>query len=708
MRRSIRPLNLASLSLSSLLLLGCRTPSSKIPLEKLSADDQEQSRGEARETVEPLPVERPADLLPPEVSVLAEAIEPAALLALLGPLDKYPELDMARAQVRDQLGGDILDPQQWAQLGFDSHGPAGVAILDIPSFSFVFYLSLTDEAKFEQTLLRFVDMVGAREDFSSTEVAGSRVYRLGRRASVVVRDRIALLLISDDPDEVPRDYVVTAATIDPRESLGHGERFVWARQQLQPADDGMLFFNPPELITQIQRNDNGGSDYGVRYAEDELARARAAGEPADAIREREARLDEERRWQREREARRAGERELARAVFGSINVFVGAADLRKDGITAHARALIPSPSVLRRLLLPPEHESPLLTALAEPPLFALDGRVDLQVLLELLELFARADGETLDAINRKILAETGVDVVASLIPTLSGEAGIIVTQARKVDSKRLGEVPKSLGVAGYAGLKNPDAIRKLLDQVARDKLLGGALVRAKRGDGWVVHVPDWHDVELTIVGDRLVVSTDTKLATRIRNAERGAQADALAAADHPLRGALTNPAARMYWRMIGFVLLDAREPWKQDAESMLYDFNSHPVLTPDEAAKVPRSKEYKKKLAELDKAVAEFDAYNLRRAQRQLEQELKFAEGLGDLGLQVEPLTDGLGFAANWRFASGFTPLEFGALWFRASSFDDDWAEYERLSNRTYTLVDELRVIRQADLDAAAAKRAPN
>jgi hypothetical protein len=224
----------------------------------------------------------------------------------------------------------------------------------------------------------------------------------------------------------------------------------------------------------------------------------------------------------------------------------------------------------------------------------------------------------------------------------------------------------------------------------------------------VLHVPKWHDVELSIVGDRLVVSTEAKLATRIRNAERGAQADALATADHPLRGTLTNPAVRVYWRMIGFVLLDAREPWKQDAESMLYDFNSHPVLTPDEAAKVPRSKEYKKKLAELDKAIADLDAYNLRRAQRQLEQELKFAEGLGDLGLQVEPLTDGLAFAANWRFANGFTPLELGALWFTATSSDDDWAEYERLNNRTYELVSELRMIRQADLDAAAAKRAPN
>jgi hypothetical protein len=697
---------LVSCSFAVLGLLACRTPSSKIPLEKLSADEQGDQQGETREAIEPLPVERPTDLLPPEVAVMAEAIDPSALLALLGPLDKYQELDSARAELRGQLGADIFDAEQWDELGIDSHKPAGIGMLDVASEAFFAYLSLVDEAKFEQTLLRVVDMVGAREEFASTEVAGSRVYRLNREVNVVVRDRIALLLFADDPDAVPRDYVVTAATIDPRESLGHSEQFVWARQQLQAADDGMLFINPPELLAQIGR-EQSNDDYGVRYAEEELARARAAGESPQVIRDREARLEEERRWQREREAERAGERELVSALFGSITGFVGAADLRNDGIVAHARLLIPSPSLLRRMFLAPEHESPLLTALGEPPVFALDGRVDLQVLLEAVELIARAEGQTLDTLNREIKVETGVDVVLGVIPTLTGEGGIMLTETRKPDVKKLGEVQKSLGLAGHAGLKDPEAMRRLLDGIARDKLLAGALARSKRGDGWVLSVPKWREVELSIVGDRLVVATDSKLAGRIRNAERGSQADALALTEHPLRGPLANPAARMYWRMIGFVLLDSREPWKQDAESMLYDMNTHHSLTPDEAAKVPRSRDFKNKLGELQKAVDDLNAYNVRRAQREFEQELALAEGFGDLGMQVEPLVDGLGLTANWRFAKGTTPLELGFMVFRIDS-GTDWDEYERLNTRTYELVNELRAIRQADLDAAAANRKPN
>src|SRR5690606_982119 len=395
-------LGLASISFATVGLLACRTPSSKIPLDRLTTDEQEQSKGETREAIEPLPVERPTDLLPDEVAVMAEAMDPAALLQLLGPLDKHEWLDRGRVELRNLLGADIFDAEQWDELGLDSHGPAGIGLLDVESGAAFAYVSLVDEGAFERTLQRLVDAFGARDEFGSTEVRGVRVHRLGRNVNLVVREQVAMVLFVKDPEVAPRDFVVTAATIDPRESLGHSERFVWARQQLQPADDGMLFVNPPMLLEQLERERSDGMDYGLRYAEDELVRARQAGASPEVIRELEARIDEERRWQRERQAQKAGERELVQAFFGSITAVVGGADLRADGIIAHGRLLIPSPSVLRRMFLPPEHESPLLTALGEPPLFALDGRVDLQVLLEAVELIARADGETLASINREI------------------------------------------------------------------------------------------------------------------------------------------------------------------------------------------------------------------------------------------------------------------------------------------------------------------
>ncbi len=699
-------LQFAAGSLALLASLACRPPSSKIPIEKLQGDDAQQSQGEARELLEPLPVERPTDLLPAEVPVLAEASDPAQVLALISALDKYPEFAMVRTELRDRLGADPLDPQDWATLGFDVHGPAGFGLIDVESGAGFAYLTLADEAKFEETLARIIALDEPNEDYVRMEIDGARVHRLGRKASVVVRERVMMLLLVDDPDEAPRDYVVSAATLDPRESLGHSERFAWARAQLKQVDDGYVFLNPASLLAQYERQQQQRRSYGLRYAEEELARARKVGEPPEVIREYEAQVERERSWERERQARDAAGRELVNALFGSLGAFVAAADLRDDGIVAHARALFPGDSLLRRLFVVPERESPLISALAEAPIYLADGRVDLQVMLEALALLARAEGGSLDELNREFMRETGIDLITGLIPALSGEGGFALTQDKRPDPKRLAEVRESLGVAAYLGLREPDAIRKLLDQVAQDKRMGGALVRAKRGDGWVLRVPDWREVELAIVGDRLVAATDSKLAARVRDAERGALGEALSA-EHPLQGPIPTPAARMYGRFVGFAFVEAREPWRQDAEAMLYDMNSHHALNPDEAAKVPRSREFKKKFAELEEVVDELQEIQLRQAQRDFEQLLEYTEKLGDIGWQLEPVGDGLAFAGQWRFAPGMTPLELSYELYRDMGRGNDQADYERVSSKAWALVDELRVIRQADLDAAAAKKSP-
>ena len=693
--------------LAPLLLLGttaCRTPSSHIPIETLRGDDStDEAAGEARPAVDPLPVERPTDLLPAEVPVFAEALDPAAVLAMFAPLDAYPDVARVRAEAASMLGGDLLDPNQWATLGLDSRRPAGVGMLDLSAQGMFAYVSLTDASKFEATLMRFADAVGAREELSAMEVGFGRVYRFGNELHIVVREGVAVLLFVDRPDEAPRDYVVSVATMDPRDSLGRSDKLGWARAQLLGEDDGMIYVDPGSLLAQIQREDLESSDYGVRYAEEELARARAAGESADYIRELEARVDEERRWQREREQRDKGARELANQLIGSIETVVAAADLQDDGIVGHARVKMSGTNLLRRMFVAPERESPLLTALDDAPVFVADGRVDVQVVLELVELFARAEGESLASVNAELTRELGIDVIGGLVPAFTGEGGFAITQTGKPDPKKLAEVPKSLGLAGHLGLRDPEPVRRLFDALARDKRAGGALTRGKRADTWTLDVPEWRKVELSIVGDRLIASTDAKFPKRVRDAERGSFAAGLSSA-HPLQGPNPNPVQRLYGRWVGLLLAETHEPWTQDPAAFLYDLDNHAVLSPEEAAKVPHSKDYKRKRAELDRAVAALDRYNRERAQTRFEAGLKFAESLGDAGIQLELVADGLAFTGQWRFAPGTTPVGLG---YQAFAFDSgqDWAEYDRLNADIYMLADELRAIRMSDLDAAANKR---
>jgi hypothetical protein len=684
-------------SVVALTALGCRTPSSKIPLESLAADTSTDASGESREAVEPLAVEGPSDLLPAEVPVLAEAIDPAAVLALLAPLDNEPFFSQARAELARELGGDLLDASQWDALGLDSHAPAGIGLLDIGAAAGFAYLSLTDEARFEATLRRFATMVGVSEQMSSLDVGWARVHRLNREVHVVVRERVALLMIVLEPERALRDYVVGAATIDPRDSLGRSARFGWARSQLLDADDGMLFIDPKLLLGQIDRERQADSDYGIRYAEEELARARSLGGSAELIRELEQRVEEERRWQSQRAQQDQSRRALGEVLFASVETFVAAADLRDDGITGHAFAKMAHVNILRRLFVAPEHESPLLTALDEAPLFLIDGRLDLQVGLELFELLLGVEGQTLANVNAELMSELGVDLIGGLIPSLTGEGGIAVTQAGKPDSKRLAEVPKTLGLVAQLGLRDPEPIRRLLDGLARDKRVGGALTRSRRGDGWTLTVPAWRALELTIVGDRLLVSSDAGVVKRVRAAERGALATQLSPA-HPLQGPSARPVQRLYGRWVGLVIASAREPWAQDAAMYLYDFDSHPVLSVEQAAQVPYSKAFKQKRAELDRALAQLDRYNQVQARERFEADLKLAESVGDVGLQLELVSDGIMVTGQWRFAPGASPAAIGYQGFIGGG-NHDWAEYDRLNAEVYTLSDELRTIRQTELD---------
>lgn len=685
-------------------LLACHPPSSRLPIDELEKQSEREQSGQAHEQLEPLPVEAPTDLLPEDVPVLVEAGDPAAVLAHIRRLDKFPEFQSVRSDISGQLGIDLFDPEAWQKIGLDRHGPVGFAVLDIEAQGLVVYASLTDARAFGQFIERMADLSGQRDQMSSAEVGHGFVYRLGEEASVILRENVAMFVLVERPERAARDYVATIATLDPREALSHSKAFAWAREQVEVADDGLLFVNGSGLLAQIEREmGSSDSDYGIRYAQDELDRARASGESVERIKELEQRVEEERRWQIERETRRNAERELVRALFGPIEAFVAAGELRDDAISAHARMLIPGDGLLARMFVPLDVESPLLGALDQPPLTAVDGRVDMQVFMQLVELLARSDGEELQDLNANARDATGIDMLAEALPLLTGTGGFIVTQMHEPDVKHMYDADKNYGLAAYVGVTDPERVRKLLDGLVRSKRVP-ELSRQARGDGWVVSVPEWHDVVLSLVGDRLVVSTDAKLGDRIRDARPGSQAVALADPEHPLRGRVPTPALRVYQRWLWLVASERYQSPKREAATMLYELDTHSVLNPEQAAAVPRSREFKRKYAELERALAELDAFDHNEDVRRYEQQLEIGRSLGDAGMQIERLSDGLGARALWRLAPGTTPLEIVMRVFMGDGGGGNWTEYERISQDVNRLRDELLMIRRSDLDAAAAK----
>lgn len=699
---------LAGISLLALSLLGCHRPSTKLPDQLLeqTETETETSPGQARERLEPLPVQVVSDLFPADTLVLGEVSDPVEFLGMFAALDQIPEFNNVRAEARSQLGADLLDPQQWAQIGLDSGGAVGFGVLDIESAAGFGYATLTDPQAFEDFIMRFVDSVGQRERISIADVGDARVIRFGDELSVVLRAGFAVAVFVDRPSVAHRDYVALVATIDPREALSRAEGFAWVRERLDAEDDGLFFVSPPALLTQIEREMNDGSEgYGVSYAQEELDSARKRGAPIEEIREYERRLEEERSWQAEQDERERAMLELIQGVVGSVGAGFIAADIRDAEISAHGAALMPGPSLLRDFFVPVSAESSLYAALDEAPLAMLEGRVDMQTMRELTELLLRADGEDLVELNAEFKAEFGIDPLTEIWPAFDGSGGIALTEHAAPNPAKLGEIPKSLGIAAHLGLADPQGFEAVLGRVAKDKRMRGVMSPAKRGPGWTITPPDWHALSLRVIGNQLVLSSDASMLRRVESAKPGKQAATLQDSAHIARGPYPTPAMRMYQRLRWVALAEADTPWERDAESMLYDLNVHPQLSEQEAAKVPRSRDYKRKFAELEKAIDELNAFNRKRTAKRFERQLELADKLGEFAMQLERRADGLAGTALWRMAPGTSLVGLGANAFMAGFNDDDWREQERLNDRCYQLAEELHRMRTSELDAAASKK---
>lgn len=699
---------LAGISLLALSCLGCHRPSTKLPAQLIeqTETEAETTPGQARERLEPLPVQVVSDLFPAETLALGELSDPVEYLGMFAALDQIPEFNSVRGEARAQLGVDLLDPQEWAQVGLDSGGAVGFGALDIESAAGFAYATLSDPQAFEDFILRIVDSFGQRERISIADVGEARVIRFGDELSVVLRAGFAVAVFVDRPSVAHRDYVALVATIDPREALSRTEGFAWVRERLDAEDDGLLFVSPPALLAQIEREMNGGSEgYGVSYAQDELDSARKRGAPAEELREYERRLEEERSWQAERDERDRARLELVRRVVGSVGAGFIAADIRDAEFAAHGAALMPGPSLLRDVFVPVSVESPLYAALDESPLALLEGRVDMQTMRELSELLLRADGEDLVELSAEFQAEFGVDPLAEIWPAFDGSGGIALTEHAAPNPAKLDELPRSLGIAAHLGLSDPKGFEALLGRIAKDKRMRGVMSPAQRGTGWTLSLPDWHALSLSVVGDQLVLSSDPSMLRRVESAKPGKQAATLQDSAHIARGPYPTPAMRMYQRLRWVALAEADTPWEQDAESMLYDVNVHPQLSEQEAAEVPRSRDYKRKYAELERAVDELNAFNRKQAAEQFERQLELADKLGELALQLERRQDGLAGSALWRMAPGTSLVGLGASAVMAGFDDDDWRERERLNERCYQLAEELHRMRTSELDAAASKQ---
>lgn len=687
-----------------LLAPACKHPSTRLDLEKIDAqDDTKPTDGETATKIDPLPVERATDLLPNDVPVFAEASDPGQVLQLFASLTPIPELERMRSELAGTLGGDPLKAEDWAKLGLDVRRSAGVALLDLHGEAFCAWVSLSDAKVFDQTLRRVATQTGMDRDLLVGDMNGAQVYRFSDEFSVVVRAGVAAFVMVDKPQEAKRDYPASFATIDPRDSLGRTQTYQWAQKQLRPGDDGMVLMAPNAIFEAFVAETAEEVEYGVQYAEQSLADAKRSGADAAAIREFEQRLEQERQWAVERKRERAAGQALARELIGPMQAFLISGNVEPTRLDGQARLLMPSGGLLRDIFTPASSPSPLASALDEPALVMVDGQVNVDNFMRLVDMLAKADGESLDQLDQEARKELGFSPLGAT-KLFDGRAGFALTRSKAPNLKKLDELEKTLGLALYFGLRDAEGLRKILDELAR--FPEAAEEFKTRKGGWELVIKDWRNLLIEIVDQRLVISTDKNFASHLRGAKSGKQA---LAAGHPFLAGSPSASLRTYMDWNWLPIVNPPYSYIQTLDSLLYDLDMHPQLTREEAAKVPQSKADKQLRKDLSGVLKELEGLERLRAEREFNDSTKVANEFGEFSMQLEVVSDGLAASAVWQTRNnrGFLDIALGMFSARSFGPDDENMRINELNQKAWDLASQIRTQRMTDLDAFVATKKP-
>jgi hypothetical protein len=136
---------------------------------------------------------------------------------------------------------------------------------------------------------------------------------------------------------------------------------------------------------------------------------------------------------------------------------------------------------------------------------------------------------------------------------------------------------------------------------------------------------------------------------------------------------------------------------------------SHPQLSAEELAKVPKSKAYRAKFREYEKALARVRKVQAKRANRQVAHAVKMGKVLGQMAWHARTAEVGYVLDARWKLGV----RDFAALADAMGSDPagtSDGSEYQqeaRAEERRWKLEDELRELRMREIEAhLAGKRA--
>ncbi len=459
--------------------------------------------------------------LPTDLALVIAVSSPMGLLEKAGfsaLTHKFADLyEKGVAEVARTTGHNLLSPEGLSKVGLDLQEPAGFAILSIERESFVWFGMMKDPDAAKTALY---DISGRMGVALSPRKAGDCliVAEAGNDdTGFLLCGKVLYFVFVDHVEAMPHTgELIRLSSVTPESSLATEPVFAKAMSRLTGGDDAALFVSVQSLLKSALAEQQRSLE---RYTLSELERldrvlaeaveSHASAEETSSIRER---LDDQKRFARQRRAEMKRDRAISELAVGKVGSVAVGADIGDEGAVACGVVTFEHDPVWKGVLERGEM-SHWWKALDQRPLWMMDGKVSVAKAFSLVKLIVEASGEDWGSLTSVTAGILGVPLALETLSSLEGTVGWAMTFELPADDSRNAS-NETLGGAVVLKLSDSKKAVETVTKLLSTPLLSGMVTGGSK-EGWEIAVPDWRTVFVEVVGEWLVLSTDKGFAGRL-------------------------------------------------------------------------------------------------------------------------------------------------------------------------------------------------
>jgi hypothetical protein len=468
----------------------------------------------------------PLELVPARARAMIMARSPQRLAEIWGRerfVGRFPaQYERLVADLRRDLGHDLLDPGALAGIGVDPTAPVGAAVLSFHDEVFMVFGGSSDP----KAMIALLERV-AGKPLPPQTVGEAQLVRVDEEFSLVLRHGMFALVLVDRHRQGAPDYAMEVARIDPAQSLAHGDTMERAHAGLPHETDLHALLDVAGILRDDMERSQRDDQEMLGDANRRLAEARQRGASADEING----LQQSVQQQQEFQARRRRERQVSELLlsrtFGAIAGIGLAVDSSDRGLRGRIHFALDDDAAFRTLLLPSERPPAALAALGDAPHLVVSAQVDVGLAIELFAQAALAAGGSYTAVNDEVRDDLRLDFDRDLRPLLDGRGTFVLTAAPSLDAKRGQSVDRALGGLLAIGVNDEAKARAVLDAVV-SKWPEQRFTAAPEIGGWSLTRTEWpQTVYMGVIAGQLVIGDDLATLRRLRDGQAGPASAAL-------------------------------------------------------------------------------------------------------------------------------------------------------------------------------------